>query len=314
MARTITNPASNSNLTSSTIRTELQTLETEVANITTGHNHDGANSRALSGSGVVDLISAQAITGQKTITSPLFTGTVDGWIATGDTWSYASSATVGGTGGQNTNYYSTVTIPGDQTTKYWAGMKFWLYNGGNIDGFIMAVSYDGTTQTTLTLWSGQIYQLTNVAITNTHYSTAKTPAGFDINPSSWTIQVNSTSNRITNSPTANTWYAAETMVVPVGVWNAWYSCNSYFKRSGGGSVQTGLVIYSGQIEPESVTSTYDNVSDDKSSTVTKLNCYAITTQTTISLDYRTTYSGTNSIAIYGSNWSNTVINWTCAYL
>ncbi len=263
---------------------------------------------------IVGTTDIQVVT-NKDLTDPSNTfPATGGWLATNDTWTFATVSTIGGSGGQNTNYFGTVTIPGDQTTKYYPGMKFKATNSGStLMGFIMDVSYSSPS-TTLTLWSGQTYAFAAGAITNTYYSTAKAPAGFNINPSSWTIQVNSTSNRITSSPTANTWYAAETMVVPVGVWNAWYSCNSYFKRSGGGSVQTGLVIYSGQIEPESVTSTYDNVSDDKSSTVTKLNCYAITTQTTISLDYRTTYSGTNSIAIYGSNWSNTVINWTCAYL
>jgi len=45
--RTITNPANNSTLSSSVIRNELQTLETEVADTTNGHNHNGTNSKDL---------------------------------------------------------------------------------------------------------------------------------------------------------------------------------------------------------------------------------------------------------------------------
>ena len=47
MSRTITNPASSSPLSSSTMRTELQTLEDEVANVSTGHDHDGADSKLI---------------------------------------------------------------------------------------------------------------------------------------------------------------------------------------------------------------------------------------------------------------------------
>lgn len=45
--RTITNPTTGSSLASSVVRVELQTLETEVANVTTGHDHDGSNSKAI---------------------------------------------------------------------------------------------------------------------------------------------------------------------------------------------------------------------------------------------------------------------------
>jgi len=47
MARTITNPADSSNLDSSVIRNELQLLETEIANTSTGHDHDGSDSKLV---------------------------------------------------------------------------------------------------------------------------------------------------------------------------------------------------------------------------------------------------------------------------
>jgi hypothetical protein len=45
--RTITNPANKSDLVSAAIRTELQTLETEVANTSTGHDHNGVDSNGV---------------------------------------------------------------------------------------------------------------------------------------------------------------------------------------------------------------------------------------------------------------------------
>lgn len=47
MARTITNPAASSSESSATIRSELQTLETEVADTSSGHDHDGSDSKTL---------------------------------------------------------------------------------------------------------------------------------------------------------------------------------------------------------------------------------------------------------------------------
>lgn len=52
MSRTITNPATDSSLSSSVIRNELQLLEDEVANTTSGHDHDGTDSKLLPSSSV----------------------------------------------------------------------------------------------------------------------------------------------------------------------------------------------------------------------------------------------------------------------
>lgn len=45
--RTITNPAEDSDISSSVMRSELQTLETEIANTSTGHSHDGSDSKKI---------------------------------------------------------------------------------------------------------------------------------------------------------------------------------------------------------------------------------------------------------------------------
>jgi hypothetical protein len=61
MARTITNPVASSSLVSSTIRTELQTLETEIANTTSGHDHDGTNSKSIPATAMPSAIDAAKI-------------------------------------------------------------------------------------------------------------------------------------------------------------------------------------------------------------------------------------------------------------
>src|SRR5574343_1824597 len=61
MARTITNPAENSALVSATIRTELQTLETEIANTISGHDHDGSDSKSIPAENLPSSIDATKI-------------------------------------------------------------------------------------------------------------------------------------------------------------------------------------------------------------------------------------------------------------
>lgn len=61
MARTITNPVESSSLVSSTIRTELQTLETEIANTTSGHDHDGTDSKSILAASLPSGINATKI-------------------------------------------------------------------------------------------------------------------------------------------------------------------------------------------------------------------------------------------------------------
>ena len=59
--RTITNPAESSARSSATMRTELQTLETEIANTSTGHDHDGSDSKALLPASLPSAIDAAKI-------------------------------------------------------------------------------------------------------------------------------------------------------------------------------------------------------------------------------------------------------------
>jgi hypothetical protein len=137
-----------------------------------------------------------------------------GWIAAGETWTYASAN--GAT--------ATVTIPGDKTTKYSKGMKvkvtqttekyFWLNK---------APSYSsGSGLTTLTLWGGTDYTLASAAITSPCYSMTKSPFGFPVELSKWTVKVTDTSARAKSSPAINTVYYSDLgsihIIIPPGDW------------------------------------------------------------------------------------------------
>lgn len=99
----------------------------------------------------------------KTLSSPLFTGTIDGWISAGETWTYASS--------------TTFTISGDKTGKYQKGDKIKLTQTSVKYFYIIGVSYS-SNNTTITVTGGSDYSLANATITNPYFSKAENPQGF----------------------------------------------------------------------------------------------------------------------------------------
>lgn len=72
MSRTITNPATDSSLSSSVMRNELQLLEDEIANTSTGHDHDGSDSKTLDASAIAAGTVATARLGSGTANSSTF--------------------------------------------------------------------------------------------------------------------------------------------------------------------------------------------------------------------------------------------------
>lgn len=88
----------------------------------------------------------------------------DGWIAASETWTYASA--------------TTCTVSGDVTSKYAAGDKVRLKQGGGYKYFyVVSVTYS-SPNSTITLTGGSDHSLANAAITENGYSKAETPQGF----------------------------------------------------------------------------------------------------------------------------------------
>ena len=154
----------------------------------------------------------------KTLSSPLFTGTIDGWISAGETWTYASA--------DDPTY--TFTISGDKTSKYSVGMKIKLTQGTVKYFIITAVSYS-SPNTTITVYGGTDYDLANSAISANAYSMMRTPAGFPMSPAKWSVELEDTTNRTQSSPANNTWYnlGSLSLTIPIGVWNVFYNVCGY---------------------------------------------------------------------------------------
>ncbi len=96
-ARTITNPVTNSALASSTMRSELQLLENEIAHTSSGHDHDGTDSKKIPAINSTHFasLSGASITGilESNITDANVLARVAGNETITGTWSFSNTIT-----------------------------------------------------------------------------------------------------------------------------------------------------------------------------------------------------------------------------
>lgn len=236
-----------------------------------------------------------------------------GWQKAGDTFTYAAA---------DAPTY-TVTITGDKTSKYSAGMKIKLTQP--TDGvkyyIIVKVAYS-SPNTTLTLYGGTDYDLDNEAITSPYYSCMRAPHGFPLAPSKWTVEVTDSTTRSQGTPTANVWYnlGSISINIPIGVWNVRYEVMLLEQDTVGSAIDIEVTL-----------STANNSESDSDWTVTheqrdsagptlrysglaiRENEISIATKDTYYLNTRTTDTGL--VTIDNRNLqTRLVIRAICAYL
>jgi len=95
----------------------------------------------------------------KTLTSPILQGTVDGWILANESWAYASA--------------TTITVPSGAATKYAKGDKIKITQTTAKYFYVV-----GVADTVLTVTGGSDYTVANAAIASPYYSHASSPIGF----------------------------------------------------------------------------------------------------------------------------------------
>ncbi len=146
------------------------------------------------------------------VSSHLDANLAGGWIAAGETWTYASADAP----------TFTFTISGDKTTKYSAGMKIKLTQTTVKYFIITAVSYSAPN-TTVTVYGGTDYTLANAAITSPYFALAGgAPYGFPMAPDKWTETYELTT--LQNASSATAWVNPGTALksIPIGCWRLGY--------------------------------------------------------------------------------------------
>jgi hypothetical protein len=161
------------------------------------------------------------------------TGTSSDWLAAAEAWTFAA----------DDDPTFTLTFGSNGTGTYWPGMRIRLIQTSTKYFILTKVDFS-SPNTTLTLYGGTDYNLVNAAIVSPHHSTAKSPWGFPLDPTKWTVQVEDTTLRTQATPTASTWYnpGSITISIPIGIWNVAYRCSPQVDRAAAGdmTVQTTL--------------------------------------------------------------------------
>lgn len=162
---------------------------------------------------------------------------LDGWVASGQTWTYESAAAP--------NYLFSEPI--DATGKYSPGMRIKCTQGASTKyGIIVAVGAYSGGKTIVTVYCGTDYTL-GATITAPFYSTVKAPLGFPLDPAKWTVTGGNSTSYTQATPTQNTWYNALSVAFPIGVWKGFYKC-----------VLSAQMAASTQAEAETTLSTANN--------------------------------------------------------
>ena len=215
--------------------------------------------------------------------------TSDGWITTGETWTYSSADAP----------VFVFNISGDMTTKYYPGYKISLTQTTEKFFIVVKAAYS-SPNTMIFVYGGTDYTLANAAITSPYYSTSLAPARFPSDPSKWTVTFTDSTLRSQSSPTSTTWYnlGSSSITIPIGLWQVDYTCYGSFSISSAASmgVYTTLSTTSNsETDTDFRAVTYSD-SDNVRGTQGRMKTLALTTKTVYYLNTMTGKSSTSAIA------------------
>jgi hypothetical protein len=187
-----------------------------------------------SGTGPTGPAGATGSTGLTGPTGPTGSGdsTTGGWISCGDEiWQYDSVSAP----------MSIVTVVGDVRSIYSPGMRVKFTQSSDKYFIIVYVSYS-SPYTSLWLYGGTDYAVTNNTIVDPYYSHAKAPYGFPMSPSKWTISLVDSTDRYQNNPAKGVYYnpGGLSISLPIGIWDVFFQVIAVSESSAG--LYTGVYV------------------------------------------------------------------------
>lgn len=237
----------------------------------------------------------------------------DGWEDSNETWTYSSY--------DSTNKTGVITVPSDATLKYQPGDRVKFTQTTVKYGIVTKV-----TSTALTIYFGTDYSLANATISSNYYSHIKSPVGFPLDPTKWTVEVTSTSQCQKSSPTAGTWYGdsalsstGPSISVPIGAWNLSYQAALTFDKATTTSIAASISLSTSASSESDVDFTENHELDGASGTLVLITGAArqkyisVSSATTYYLIVKAVTASLNSVRIQG-NLTKTAIRAVCAYL
>lgn len=232
-----------------------------------------------------------------------------GWFASGETWTSL--------GADAPNY--TITIIGNKTAKYEAGMRAKITQTTDKYFIIVAAAYDaGSGLTTLTLYGGTDYSLTGAAITASYYSGYKKPLGFPTDPTKWSVTFSDAADQTQASPVSGTWYnlGSQLLTIPIGAWDVRWSAAIRANKSTAACDVLGTLSTANNSETDTeftgILKGYDGGSGLETSVYTR-KVLVLAAKTVYYFNIKTGTAAMTSIAVKGTDVP-TRIRATSAYL
>jgi preprotein translocase subunit SecE len=137
----------------------------------------------------------------------------DGWIAGTGTWSYTSAD----------DPTFVMSVPDADAALMEVGDRIKLTQTTTRKFITTAIGSPSGGFTPVTMYGGTDYDLANAAITSPYYSHVKSPLGFPMSKSKWSVVLTDTSDRSKASPAINTLYYSDlgslNIVFPIGEWD-----------------------------------------------------------------------------------------------
>lgn len=150
-----------------------------------------------------------------------------------------------------------------------------------------------STNTTVTIYGGTDYTLTNATIQEVGIATVKAPVGFPMDATKWRVTFSDTSLRSQASPANGTWYNINSanLSIPIGCWNVKYKTHAGISASSGllpvyTTLSTGTTTesdadFTAKIASNAVSTTEGTISMGKQLTLTSKTPYYLNLKTDV---------------------------------
>jgi hypothetical protein len=206
----------------------------------------------------------------------------------------------------------TATTSADLTGIISVGMKIMLTNT-TVKYFIVTA----ITSSTITLYGGTDYALTNVAISAVYYSPHKSPFGFPLGPAKWTVIFTDTSLKTQVSPVGAQYYysfASFNLLVPIGQWDLSFNVNVQENLSAAGPTEVHVMLSTSASSPSDsdLKASFQLYGINVGGTLAKSKKLLLAAKTVYYLDTYMSATGTN--LYFRGDYETTTLKAVCAYL
>lgn len=244
-------------------------------------------------------------------------GDEGGWTRAGAIWAYSAADSPS----------FTISMPDADAAKVGLGWRILLTQTTAKYFIVTKKGSPSGGYTPVTVYGGTDYTLTNAAISGAHFSPAKAPAGFPLDPRNWSITVASEITYTKSTPAASIWYNAmdagslPSISLPVGLWRVSYTGLLRTSVSAGYTQgKLSLSSFSSSESDRDLTTVY-NVQDNALSVAFTANLLMMPFNKILSTLAKTTYylivsSNASSVTTFQLQGavSTTIIRAECAYL